>query len=299
MNDNDRNNKTELPSTSLQSTETQNPWEEEKKEYERLIKKYERRDANQREAIKKLHKKVDKLNSNSKVKKSANPALKKPGEFDIRDMFVQSKHKLEFGDIGGLDDSIMKNLKEFTLTVRYGPLYEAFASKAPHGLLLYGIPGTGKTFMTRVMSNQLNCPLVMIKGSDIFRKYVGESEQKIRGILQESNNYYAQTGQKVILFFDEADQIFVRRGNSNSSRARESVVSEILTYMDGFEEHNGIIYVAATNRVDQMSEASRRAGRFNYPIEVKKPDKAGVADILEKHFLLKESLLPFRQGNQP
>jgi len=151
--------------------------------------------------------------------------------------------------------------------------------KPPKGVLLYGPPGTGKTLLARAVATESGANFISIKGPEVFSKWVGESEKRVREIFKR-----AKQVAPTIIFFDEIDAIAPRRGGSDSgTRVTENVVSMILTEMSGLEDLHNVVVVAATNRPDMIDPALMRPGRFDRQILVPAPDPGARKEILRIH----------------
>ena len=157
-------------------------------------------------------------------------------------------------------------------------------------MLLYGPPGTGKTLIARKIAEALNCdkPKV-VNGPEIFNKYVGESEAKIRELFAPAEKELAEKGDESglhIIIFDEIDAICKSRGAGGGGAGNEvsdNVVNQILTKLDGVDQLDNILVIGMTNRKDRLDEAILRPGRLEIHLEIGLPDEAGRAQIFEIH----------------
>ncbi|KAI8970960.1 P-loop containing nucleoside triphosphate hydrolase protein [Pilobolus umbonatus] len=138
--------------------------------------------------------------------------------------------------------------------------------ECPKGILLYGPPGVGKTFLVSSVAQKCGAKLFVVQGSDLFGPYIGESEEKLRKIFTEARNH----GHPAILFIDEIDALTPRRDNSQSHENR--MVAQLLTLMDGVESRGKLVIVGATNRPNSIDPALRRPGRFDREISLDAPD---------------------------
>ncbi|GIX63745.1 N-ethylmaleimide-sensitive fusion protein, putative [Babesia caballi] len=156
------------------------------------------------------------------------------------------------------------------------------------GMLLYGPPGTGKTLIARQLSKALNChkPKI-VNGPEIMSRFFGQSEENVRNLFKDAEEEYARAGDRSslhIIIFDEIDSICQRRGtDASGTGARDSIVNQLLSKIDGIDALNNILLIGMTNRLDMIDEALLRPGRFEVHIEVGLPDKAGRAQILKIH----------------
>ncbi|MFA5268823.1 MAG: CDC48 family AAA ATPase [Methanoregula sp.] len=179
--------------------------------------------------------------------------------------------------VGGLDD-VKQELKEAVeWPIRYPDVFEQLHTKAPKGILLFGPPGTGKTLLAKAVANESECNFIAVKGPELLSKWVGESEKGVREIFRK-----ARQASPSIIFFDEIDALVPKRGTySGSSHVTESVVSQILTELDGMEELKNVTILAATNRPDMLDDALLRPGRLERHIYVPAPDEESRRKIFD------------------
>jgi transitional endoplasmic reticulum ATPase len=171
--------------------------------------------------------------------------------------------------VGGLED-VKQELKEAVeWPIKYPDVFERLQTKAPKGILLFGPPGTGKTLLAKAVANESECNFIAVKGPELLSKWVGESEKGVREIFRK-----ARQASPSIIFFDEVDALVPKRGSyAGSSHVTESVVSQILTELDGMEELKNVTILAATNRPDMLAAALLRPGRLERHIYVPAPDE--------------------------
>ncbi|MFC1723680.1 AAA family ATPase, partial [Nanoarchaeota archaeon] len=200
---------------------------------------------------------------------------------------TNDKEGVTFADIGGLH-SVIDKIQAFQYGIMYPGVYAQFAINPPKGLMLYGVPGNGKTMLAKALSNELEAQFAHVMTTDFVTKWVGEGEAKLESLIVQSEEYYQKHGIKVILFIDEADNLMSRRGQGNKSPVFDRCQTVLLRYMDGIDATQGIIYVAATNRIDIIDEAVLRPGRFDYVLEIPIPDRRGVLDIMIKQVAFRE-----------
>jgi transitional endoplasmic reticulum ATPase len=179
--------------------------------------------------------------------------------------------------VGGLED-VKQELKEAVeWPIKYSDVFERLQTKAPKGILLFGPPGTGKTLLAKAVANESECNFIAIKGPELLSKWVGESEKGVREIFRK-----ARQASPSIIFFDEVDALVPKRGTyAGSSHVTESVVSQILTELDGMEELKNVTILAATNRPDMLDDALLRPGRLERHIYVPAPDEESRKKIFE------------------
>ena len=184
---------------------------------------------------------------------------------------------ISYEDIGGLTDEIRKVREMVELPMRHPEIFEKLGVEAPKGVLLYGIPGTGKTLLAKAVANESNAHFISISGPEIIGKFYGESEARLREIFKE-----AREKAPTIVFIDEIDSIAPKRDEVTGEVERR-VVSQMLSLMDGLEARGKVIVIAATNRPNSLDPALRRPGRFDREIEIKVPQKKGRHEILLIH----------------
>jgi transitional endoplasmic reticulum ATPase len=205
-------------------------------------------------------------------------ALKEVRPSALREVLVQTPN-VSWDDVGGLD-SLKETLREaIEWPLKYKDAFEYAQIKPPKGILLYGPPGTGKTLIAKAVATTTESNFISIKGPELLSKWVGESEKGVREIFRK-----ARLAAPCIIFFDEVDALVPKRGSGDSgSHVTESVVSQILTEIDGLEELHNVLIIGATNRLDIVDPALLRPGRFDRIIEVPNPDSYGIEMIFKIH----------------
>lgn len=190
---------------------------------------------------------------------------------------------VSWDQVGGLEE-VKKDLREAVeWPLRYPQLFSHLQTKTPKGILLFGPPGTGKTMMAKAVAHESECNFISVKGPELISKWVGESEKGVREVFRK-----ARQAAPSIIFFDEIDSLVPKRGSySDATHVTESVVSQILTEMDGMEELKNVTIIAATNRPDMLDDALMRPGRLERHIFVPPPGKEGRKQIFEVY--LKDS----------
>ena len=184
---------------------------------------------------------------------------------------------VSYEDIGGLTGEIKKVREMIELPMRHPEIFEKLGVEAPKGVLLFGVPGTGKTLLAKAVANESNAHFISISGPEVMSKFYGESEARVREIFKE-----ARERAPSIVFIDEIDSIAPKREEVTGEVERR-VVSQLLSLMDGLEARGKVIVIAATNRPNALDPALRRPGRFDREIEIRVPDKKGRHDILLIH----------------
>ncbi len=205
-------------------------------------------------------------------------ALKEVRPSALREVQVQIPN-VSWDDVGGLDD-LKEELREAVeWPIKHKEAFEYVDVETPKGILLHGPPGTGKTLIAKALAKMTESNFISIKGPELLSKWVGESEKGVREIFRK-----ARQAAPCIIFLDEVDALVPRRGSGGSeSHVTESVVSQILTEIDGLEELHNVLIVGATNRLDIVDDALLRPGRFDRIIEVPNPDAKGRQNIFEIH----------------
>jgi transitional endoplasmic reticulum ATPase len=179
--------------------------------------------------------------------------------------------------IGGLEATKQELKEAVEWPQKYPDVFERLLTKPPKGILLFGPPGTGKTLLAKAVANESECNFIAVKGPELLSKWVGESEKGVREIFRK-----ARQASPSIIFFDEIDALVPKRGTyGSSSHVTESVVSQILTELDGMEELKNVTILAATNRPDMLDEALLRPGRLERHIYVPAPDEESRKKIFE------------------
>ncbi len=196
----------------------------------------------------------------------------------MREVLVESPN-VHWDEIGGLKDVKQELMEAVEWPLNYPELFKHMAANPPKGILLYGLPGTGKTLMAKAVATESQANFISIKGPEFLSKWVGESEKAVRETFRK-----ARQAAPVVLFFDEIDSITPARGSGlGDSHVTERVISQILSEMDGLEALHNVVVIAATNRPDIIDPALLRPGRFDRMVEIGMPDKDARLDILKIH----------------
>jgi len=195
----------------------------------------------------------------------------------IREIFVEVP-KVSWDDVGGLKEVKDRLTEAVIWPIEHKDIFKASGAKAPKGILLYGPPGSGKTLLAKAIATQSGTNFISIKGPELFSKFVGESEKAVREIFKKARQVSPS-----IIFFDEIDGIASRRSENVDSRVSERVVSQLLTEIDGIEELEDVLVLAATNRIDMVDTALLRPGRFDLCLEIPLPDEESLSEILKIH----------------
>jgi len=203
-------------------------------------------------------------------------ALKEIQPSALREVLVEVPN-IRWSDIGGLEDVKKQLIQAVEWPLKYADLFVKSGAKPPKGILLYGPPGTGKTMLAKAVANESEANFISIKGPELLSKWVGESESGVREVFRK-----ARQAAPTVVFFDEVDAIAPVRGSGHGdTNVTERVVSQLLTELDGLEELQRVVVLAATNRPDIIDSALLRAGRFDRMLQVPAPDKKARLDILK------------------
>ena len=194
-------------------------------------------------------------------------ALKEVEPSALREVFSEIPN-VKWEDVGGLEN-IKQTLKEvIEWPLKYSSALSYVKLKPSKGVMLYGPPGCGKTLLAKAVATELGVNFISIKGPELLSRYIGESEKGIREVFKK-----AKMASPCIVFFDEIDSLVSKRGNGADSQVTERVVSQFLAELDGIEELKGVVVLGATNKLDMVDSALLRAGRFDFLLEVPKPNE--------------------------
>jgi transitional endoplasmic reticulum ATPase len=195
----------------------------------------------------------------------------------MREVYVEPPD-VRWEEIGGLD-AVKRELKEAVeWPLKYPSLYKELKHNIPKGILLHGPSGTGKTLLAKAVATESEANFISVKGPELLSKWVGESEKGIREIFRK-----ARQASPCVVFFDEIDSVAPVRGMEGVHASTERMMSQLLTEMDGIQEMQGVVIIAATNRVDMIDTALLRPGRFDKIVLVPNPDRNTRERILEIH----------------
>ena len=193
-------------------------------------------------------------------------------------IYVKSSEGIRFDDVAG-EDEAKENLAEIVEYLHDPSKYREIGASMPKGVLLVGPPGTGKTMLAKAVAGESNVSFFSMSGSEFVEMFVGMGASKVRDLFKQ-----AKEKAPCIVFIDEIDAIGQKRdGRVMGNDEREQTLNQLLTEMDGFEENNGVILLAATNRPESLDPALLRPGRFDRRVPVELPDLKGREDILKVH----------------
>ncbi len=193
-------------------------------------------------------------------------------------VYVKSTKGIKFIDVAG-EDEAKENLAEIVEYLHNPERYREIGASMPKGILLVGPPGTGKTMLAKAVAGEADVPFFSMSGSEFVEMFVGMGASKVRDLFKQ-----AKDKAPCIVFIDEIDAIGKKRdGQIGGNDEREQTLNQLLTEMDGFEENNGVIILAATNRPETLDPALLRPGRFDRRVPVELPDLKGREAILKVH----------------
>ena len=196
---------------------------------------------------------------------------------------TNEKDKATFSDIAGSEEA-KQDLSEVVEFLRYPKKFSSLGARIPKGVLLVGPPGTGKTMLARAVAGEANVPFFSISGSEFVEMFVGVGASRVRDLFAR-----AKKNAPCIIFIDEIDAVGRRRGSGmgGGHDEREQTLNQILVEMDGFEQGQNVIVLAATNRADVLDPALLRPGRFDRRVNINLPDRQDRLAILKVHFTKK------------
>jgi transitional endoplasmic reticulum ATPase len=205
-------------------------------------------------------------------------ALREIEPSTTREVYVEVS-ETTWDDIGGLEGPKELLTEGVEWPLRYPEVYANAKVEPPRGVLLAGLPGSGKTLIARALANQCEANFISIKGPELLSKWVGESEKGVREVFRR-----AKQAAPCIVFFDELDALAPRRSGADiDGQVGNRVIAQLLTEMDGIEGRAGVIVLAATNRLELIDPALLRPGRFDMVVELEYPDENARRSIFAVH----------------
>jgi cell division protease FtsH len=198
-------------------------------------------------------------------------------------LYGNEKDKVTFKEIAGSDEA-KQDLEEVVEFLKFPKKFASMGARIPKGVLLVGPPGTGKTLLSRAVAGEANVPFFSISGSEFVEMFVGVGASRVRDLFAK-----AKKNAPCIIFVDEIDAVGRRRGSGmgGGHDEREQTLNQILVEMDGFEQGQNVIVLAATNRSDVLDPALLRPGRFDRRVNIGLPDRKDREAILKVHFAKK------------
>jgi cell division protease FtsH len=198
-------------------------------------------------------------------------------------LYGNEKDKVTFKEIAGSDEA-KQDLEEVVEFLKFPKKFASMGARIPKGVLLVGPPGTGKTLLSRAVAGEANVPFFSISGSEFVEMFVGVGASRVRDLFAK-----AKKNAPCIIFVDEIDAVGRRRGSGmgGGHDEREQTLNQILVEMDGFEQGQNVIVLAATNRADVLDPALLRPGRFDRRVNIGLPDRKDREAILKVHFAKK------------
>ncbi len=194
-------------------------------------------------------------------------------------IYAEKEKKITFSDVAGIDEA-KEELKEVVEFLKTPGKFQRLGGKIPKGVLLVGMPGTGKTLLARAVAGEANVPFFSISGSNFVEMFVGVGAARVRDLFGQAQNHAP-----CIIFIDELDALGKARGVNPMGRhdEQEQTLNQLLAEMDGFDPNTGVIIMAATNRPEILDPALLRPGRFDRHVVVDRPDINGREEILKIH----------------
>ncbi|WP_297426457.1 ATP-dependent metallopeptidase FtsH/Yme1/Tma family protein [Clostridium sp.] len=199
---------------------------------------------------------------------------------DMQDFSKNKKAALNFDAVAGNEEA-KESLMDIVDFLKNPEKYQKYGARMPKGVILYGDPGTGKTLLAKAVAGEAGVPFYALSGSDFVQVYVGVGAARVRNLFKKAKSHG-----KAVIFIDEIDAIGKARGNGkngSSNDEKDQTLNALLTEMSGFGQEEGIVVIAATNRLDMLDKALLRPGRFDRHIEVSLPDVNAREKILSLH----------------
>lgn len=204
-------------------------------------------------------------------------ALKVVRPSAMREVLVETPN-ISWEDVGGLDNVKTELREAVEWPIKHPECFDRMGIRPSKGILLYGPPGTGKTLLAKAVAKESEANFIQVKGPSLLSMWVGESEKGMRKVFER-----ARQVAPCIIFFDEVDALAGRRGIEQGTKVTERVLNQMLAEMDGLEDINNVLVIAATNRPDMLDPALLRPGRFDKILLVNSPDEKGRENIFEIH----------------
>jgi len=198
---------------------------------------------------------------------------------NVSEASESSLKSLGFSDIAGNEEA-KESVRDVVDFIQQPEKYAKYGARMPHGMIFYGPPGTGKTLMAKAIAGEAGAPFYAVSGSDFVQMYVGVGAGRVRELFKK-----ARENKKAVIFIDEIDALGKKRSSNpqGGNDEREQTLNALLTEMSGFANGEGIVVIAATNRLDTLDEALLRPGRFDRQVEIGLPDLNARRSILNLH----------------
>lgn len=199
---------------------------------------------------------------------------------DMQDFSKNKKDALDFDAVAGNEEA-KESLMDIVDFLKNPEKYQKYGARMPKGVILYGDPGTGKTLLAKAVAGEAGVPFYALSGSDFVQVYVGVGAARVRNLFKKAKSHG-----KAVIFIDEIDAIGKARGNGkngSSNDEKDQTLNALLTEMSGFGQEEGIVVIAATNRLDMLDKALLRPGRFDRHIQVSLPDVNAREKIISLH----------------
>merc|ERR1719171_1926376 len=183
--------------------------------------------------------------------------------------------------VGGLDQQVKEVKEVIELPIKHPEIFDSLGISQPKGVLLYGPPGTGKTLLARAVAHHTDCQFIRVSGSELVQKYIGEGSRMVRELFVMAREHAPS-----IIFMDEVDSIGSSRlegGSGGGDSEVQRTMLELLNQLDGFEAHQNIKVIMATNRIDILDSALLRPGRIDRKVEFPNPNEEARLEILKIH----------------
>jgi len=206
------------------------------------------------------------------------------GKSRARLVSPETHTRVTFDDVAGIDEA-KEELREIIEFLRDPKRFQRLGGKIPKGVLLIGLPGTGKTLLAKAVAGEAEVPFYSISGSDFVEMFVGVGASRVRDLFEQARRQAKQGAKGAIIFIDEIDAVGRQRfaGIGGGHDEREQTLNALLVEMDGFDTQEGLILMAATNRPDVLDPALLRPGRFDRQVVISLPDIVGREAILKVH----------------
>merc|ERR1711903_435562 len=195
-------------------------------------------------------------------------------------MKVEKAPPETYADIGGLEAQIQEIKEAVELPLTHPEVYEDIGIRPPKGVILYGVPGTGKTLLAKAVANETSATFLRIVGSELIQKYLGDGPKLVRELFRVADDL-----SPTIVFIDEIDAVGSKRYDSQSGGTREiqRTMLELLNQLDGFDERGDVKVIMATNKIESLDPALIRPGRIDRKIEFPMPDTTTKRRIFQIH----------------